>query len=189
MSRLRVIAGRAKGRKLYSVPGDATRPITDRAKEALFSILGVDIHDSSFLDLFAGTGAVGIEALSRGAADVLFIDINRKAVHTILANLELTGLEESAEVRRSNAFHLFEDAPPRRFDYVYIAPPQYKQLWSRALIELDDHPEWLAEDAWVIVQIHPSEYEALALHNLAEFDKRRYGSTMLVFYERPIDDD
>jgi 16S rRNA (guanine966-N2)-methyltransferase len=189
MPGLRVIAGRAKGRKLYSVPGDTTRPITDRAKESLFNILGIDLQGSTFLDLFAGTGAVGIEALSRGAAYVLFIDINRKAVHTILANLEHTDLEEGADVRRANAFNLFHDPPPRRFDYVYIAPPQYKELWTRALIELDDHPEWMAEDAWVVAQIHPSEYEALALHHLVEFDQRRYGSTLLVFYERPIEDE
>ncbi len=85
---MRVIAGSAKGHKLQMVPGDSTRPITDRTKEALFSILGDRLVDARVLDLFAGTGAVGIEALSRGSAFALFIDRNRKAVQIIQANLQ-----------------------------------------------------------------------------------------------------
>jgi 16S rRNA (guanine(966)-N(2))-methyltransferase RsmD len=184
MSGLRVIAGKARGRKLRSVPGESTRPVTDRAKEALFNIIGGDIQGASFLDLFAGTGAVGIEALSRGAARVRFLDTERIAVQTILANLEQTGLLKGAEVLRVDAFQFLEWLIDQKFDYVYIAPPQYKELWKRALMGLDAHPGWLSEDAWVIVQIYPKEYQGLALHNLAEFDQRRYGSTLLVFYER-----
>jgi 16S rRNA (guanine966-N2)-methyltransferase len=86
MSGLRVIAGKAKGRKLHSVPGDRTRPITDRTKESLFNIIGGDIVDAALLDLFAGTGSVGIEALSRGASFVRFVDSNQRAIQTIRAN-------------------------------------------------------------------------------------------------------
>lgn len=186
MSGLRVIAGKARGRKLRSVPGDTTRPITDRTKESLFNIIAADIQGASFLDLFAGTGSVGIEALSRGAAFVRFIDLSRQAVDTVKANLKSTGLENGAEVIRSDAFAQLEKTTDRVFDYVYIAPPQYKELWVRALLSLDAHPTWLSEDAWVIVQIHPSEYAAVALKNLVEFDRRKYGSTLLIFYERTI---
>ncbi len=70
------------------------------------------------------------------------------------------------------------------FEYLYIAPPQYKQLWEHTLTTLDGRPGWLSPDAWVIVQIHPVEYKPLALENLTEFDQRRYGSTLLVFFER-----
>ena len=70
------------------------------------------------------------------------------------------------------------------FDYVYIAPPQYKGMWARAMLALDGYPAWMSDDAWVIVQIHPTEYEALELKSLVEFDQRRYGSTLLAFYER-----
>jgi 16S rRNA (guanine(966)-N(2))-methyltransferase RsmD len=84
-----VIAGTAKGRKLKMVPGDSTRPIMDRAKEALFNILGARVRGCSFLDLFAGTGSVGIEALSRGAERVLFVDNNRLAIRTIRENLNI----------------------------------------------------------------------------------------------------
>jgi 16S rRNA (guanine966-N2)-methyltransferase len=181
MGSLRIIAGRAKGRRLRSVPGDSTRPITDRVKESLFDILGADVENSAWLDLFAGTGSVGIEALSRGASFVRFIDIDRVAVQTIRANLALSGLE-GGEVLRFDTFAVLGHPPDRRFDYVYIAPPQYKELWKKALLAVDAQPEWLAPEAWVIVQIHPKEYEAVPLAHLEEFDQRRYGSTLLVFY-------
>jgi 16S rRNA G966 N2-methylase RsmD len=70
------------------------------------------------------------------------------------------------------------------FDYVYIAPPQYKEMWSKALLVLDANPGWLSEGAWVVVQIHPREEHAVELQNLGQFDVRRYGSTLLVFYEK-----
>lgn len=181
---LRVISGKARGRRLKSVPGDTTRPITDRTKESLFNILGPDLQGAEVLDLFAGTGAVGIEALSRGASFVRFTDLARQAVATIRDNLETTGLADSAEVLRLDAFTLLERQPDRKFDYVYIAPPQYKQLWKKALLSLDAHPEWMVEDAWVVAQIHPVEYEEVPLDHLSEFDQRKYGSTLLVFYER-----
>lgn len=183
MSTLRVIAGKARGRRLKTVPGDTTRPITDRTKESLFNILGPDVEDSDWLDLFAGTGSVGIESLSRGARFVRFTDLARQAVDTIKSNLQTTGLAGSAEVLRQDAFTLLERHPDRRFDYVYIAPPQYKALWEKALQSIDAHPGWLSDDAWVIVQIHPTEYRPLPLEHLVEFDQRKYGSTLLVFYE------
>ncbi|MFU8772646.1 MAG: 16S rRNA (guanine(966)-N(2))-methyltransferase RsmD [Anaerolineales bacterium] len=186
MSNLRIIGGTARGRRLKSVPGASTRPITDRVREALFNILGADIQAATFLDLFAGTGSVGIEALSRGASYVRFIDRNHLAIATLKYNLEHTGLGEGAEVVRMDAFTLLERHPDREFDYVYIAPPQYKELWKRALISLDRSPSWLSEDAWVIVQIHPREYVQVETHQLEEFDQRRYGSTVLVFYKRMI---
>jgi 16S rRNA (guanine966-N2)-methyltransferase len=184
MSGLRVISGKARGRRLRTVPGDATRPITDRAKESLFNILGPDIAGATVLDMFAGTGSVGIEALSRGARCVRFIDQQRQAIETIRANLVVTGLEQDAEVLRQDAFAALAREADCSFDYVFIAPPQYKELWKRALLALDGRPDWLAGDAWVIVQIHPVEYLALELQNLSEFDQRRYGSVLFVFYER-----
>jgi len=184
MSGLRVISGTARGRRLRSVPGDSTRPITDRTKESLFNIIGGDINGATFLDLFAGTGSVGIEALSRGAKYVLFIDNNHKAIWTIKENLAHTGLEQGAEVRRIDAYQLIKDNAHISYDYIYIAPPQYKDLWKTALLSLDKHPKWFSEDAWVIVQIDPVEYDTINLNHLIEFDERRYGSTLLVFYKR-----
>lgn len=184
MNGLRVISGKARGRRIKSVPGDTTRPITDRTKESLFNIIGGDILGASFLDLFAGSGSVGIEALSRGASFVRFIDIHRKPIDTIRANLLATGLTDGAEVVYSDAFKFLESKPDRAYDYIYIAPPQYKGLWKDALKFVDEHNQWLSSDAWVIVQIHPVEDEDIQLQNLIKFDQRKYGSTLLIFYER-----
>lgn len=181
---LRVIAGKARGRRLKSVPGDTTRPVTDRVKEALFNILAADVIDSAWWDLFGGTGAIGIEALSRGAAFVRFCDLNRLPVETIQTNLHTVGFSGQAEVRRGDSLAMLAAPPDRAFDYIYIAPPQYKGMWLKALHLLDAHPGWLSEGAWVIAQIDPVEYSAAALTNLTVFDERKYGSTLLVFYEK-----
>ena len=83
---------------------------------------------------------------------------------------------------RSDAFSVLQRAPDRRFDYIFIAPPQYKELWRQALQALDANPGWLADDGWVIAQIDPVEYQPLECQHFTEFDRRRYGSTLLVFY-------
>lgn len=183
MGSLRVIGGKLKGRRLRSVPGDSTRPITDRAKESLFNIIGGDIQEAAVFDLFAGTGSVGIEALSRGASFARFIDRDRKAAATIRDNLAATGLLQSSEFIFMDSFEHLNRPPDRAFDYIFIAPPQYKELWKRALLAVDQHPGWLNMDAWVIVQIHPVEYQSIPLENLIEFDRREYGSVLFVFYE------
>jgi 16S rRNA (guanine(966)-N(2))-methyltransferase RsmD len=181
---LRVIAGKAKGRKLRSVPGDTTRPITDRVKEALFNIIAGDVVDSNWWDVFAGTGAVGIEALSRGAASVRFSDSNRTPIDTIKSNVEHCGFKAQSEIRRADAFAYLSSPPDRTFEYIYIAPPQYQEMWDKSLELLDDNPGWLTDDGWVIAQIDPKEYRPLLLQSLEEFEQRKYGSTLLVFYER-----
>jgi 16S rRNA (guanine966-N2)-methyltransferase len=181
---LRVIAGKAKGRKLKSVPGDTTRPVTDMVKEALFNILGGDVVDSNWWDVFGGTGAIGIEALSRGAAWIRFTDLNRLPVETIKDNLATCSFSKQAEVRRGDAFAMLRGTPEREFEYIYIAPPQYKGMWSQALRLVDENPGWLATTGEVIVQIHPREYENIELTNLQNFEERKYGSTLLLFYER-----
>lgn len=179
---MRIIAGSAKGRKLLSVPGAGTRPITARVKTALFSILGADIREAHFLDLFAGTGGVGIEALSRGAAHAVFVERSRKALMTVRRNLEITGLMDRAEVIHGDAFRYVNTAPPEaRYDYIYVAPPQYQALWAKMVLALDAKP-LLAPDGLVIVQIHPKEADELPTRHLALFQERHYGSTLLRFY-------
>ena len=184
VGRIRVISGSAKGRKLKPVPGDITRPITDRVKESLFNILGNDILDCRFLDLFSGTGAVGIEALSRGAKYAQLNDRHSSAIKTIKQNLDTTDLDEIATVTQLDAFVLAVSKNNFDFDYVYIAPPQYKGMWEKAVKEVDKNQNLLVEDGWVIVQIDPTEYKELELKNFSEFDQRKYGSTLLIFYER-----
>lgn len=181
---LRVISGSARGRKLKSVPGDTTRPVMDRVKESLFNILASDVLDSNWWDLFAGTGAIGIEALSRGAVFVKFTDLNRAPIETIKENLEHCRFSEQAEIKRGDAFTMLAGRADRQFEYIYIAPPQYKKMWLEALKLIDDNMEWLSEDGSVIVQIDPREYEEFEFNNLVEGEQRKYGNTMLVFYDR-----
>ncbi len=180
---MRVISGKARGRKLRAVSGLGTRPITDRAKTALFNILGNDVVGSHFLDLFAGTGQVGIEALSRRAARAVFVEQGAAALRTIHANLKSTQLAADAEVIRADVFRYLMQSP-HPYDYIYIAPPQYRGMWAQTLGLIDQCPDWLMDDGWAIVQINPAEYEALAFERLAQFDQRTYGGVMLCFYGR-----
>lgn len=179
---MRVIAGAAKGRRLASVPGSGTRPITDRVKESLFGILQPRIEGARFLDLFAGTGAVGIEALSRGAASAWFVERDWQAIRVIRHNLEATGLAARARVVRDDAFRFLKTADAE-FDITHVAPPQYRGMWASALEETD-RAKVLAVGGLAVVQIHPKEYREIPLQNLLLVDQRTYGSTMLCFYER-----
>jgi 16S rRNA (guanine966-N2)-methyltransferase len=189
---MRVVAGSAKGKKLLLVAGSGTRPIMDRVKESLFDILRPRISGVVMLDLFAGSGSVGIEALSQGAAHCTFIDRGHKAVATIKKNLELTGLADRASVLHADAFQYLKETT-KTFDLIYIAPPQYKNLWSQALrlipgrlsgraagaAEFDDQ----TDPGLAIAQIDPKEYEAVDLGPIRELRQKRYGNTLLLFYE------
>jgi 16S rRNA (guanine966-N2)-methyltransferase len=197
---MRVVAGEAKGRRLKSPRTAGTRPIEDRVKTALFDILAARVEGARFLDLFAGTGSVGIEALSRGAAFATFIEIDSRVLRVLRTNLELTGLQARAETLRADAFHFLAaqertvgaqraiaatTAPRPPYDIIYVAPPQYRELAARALAALDRSP-LAAPGALVIVQIHPRERAgllAVPLTRLLLQDERRYGSTQLLFYE------
>ena len=191
---MRVISGSAKGRKLKSVPGDTTRPILDRVKESLFNILSEEIVDSRWLDLFAGTGQVGIEALSRGAAEVVFIDMAKSAIRTIYANLKHCELMGGAQVLQSDSFAFLErigrgQVAQPKFDTIFVAPPQYLGMWQKALEIVDNSPEtFLEEYGRVIVQIDPTEYfqkgdRGWRPQNLVLVDERKYGRTLILFYE------
>ncbi len=186
---MRVVAGKAKKTNLKSVPGGTTRPITDRAKRSLFDILGESVAGSRWLDLFGGTGAVGIEALSRGADEVHFVERSRKAIQVIKENLAHTHLESGAHVHHGDAFEFLKccakDSGP--FDFVYVAPPQYHRTWVGVLKALDKSPELMEEYGWAIVQIHPKEWEDVHLENFREVDRRKYGSTLLIFFERVVE--
>jgi 16S rRNA (guanine(966)-N(2))-methyltransferase RsmD len=179
-----VIAGTARGRRLRPPPGGGTRPITDRAKESLFSILAPRIDAQRFLDLFAGTGSVGIEALSRGSAHVTFVERAPSAAANIRRNLQITGLQARAEVVTTDVF-AYLGGPPRPFDVVFVAPPQWRGLWPRAVRALDGRPGWLAEGALVVAQHDPAEDAALDLRHLRPAEGRSYGRVRFTFFAAP----
>lgn len=184
----RVIAGSAKGCRLKLVPGDSTRPIMDRVKESLFNIIGTNIVSANFLDLYGGTGAVGIEALSRGADYALFTEIDRIALKTINNNLTITKLKDRADVRLTDVLDMLSKAPDNKFDYIFIAPPQYKGQWLETMRAIDSNPAWLAPQTIIIVQIDPQEKEDVLFDHLRDYDERRYGKTLLWFFEAIVEE-
>jgi 16S rRNA (guanine(966)-N(2))-methyltransferase RsmD len=181
---MRVISGTAGGRNLESVPGESTRPITDRVKSALFSTLTSRdmVEGRRYLDLFGGTGAVGIEALSRGASEAVFCEVDRNALRVLQRNLETTRLADRAVVIPGDAFKYLARSDLAPFDVIYVAPPQYRGLWLRALTLVDARPDLLNLNGLVIVQVFPKEWSAPVLAHLDLLDERRYGSTALYYF-------
>ena len=171
----RVIAGEFGGRRLQAPPGDATRPTSDRVREALFSILGDLVDGARVLDLFAGSGALGIEALSRGAAEATFVETDAKAQRALRANLAALGIR--AEVRRGDALAFLRAASPaeRQYDLVLLDPPY--RLSPRLGPELSEAlPPLLAPGALVVSE--SARRSPLAL-DLPLDDERRYGDTLI----------
>lgn len=150
---MRVISGSAKSLKLNTVPGDATRPTTDRIKETLFNMINAYVYDSRFLDLFAGSGGIGIEALSRGAKHCTFVDNNKKAVDCINKNLDCTHLIGHADVHKCDfeQFLLYNKKSSQKYDIVFIDPPYNRGLEMTALSMLADS-EMIDTDTLIIVE-------------------------------------
>ena len=180
---MRVVAGTAKGKKLLSVSDKGTRPILDRVKTALFDILRPKIENIYLLDLFAGTGAVGIEALSQGAKHCTFLDLSQEAYSVIKKNLENCNFLDRSEVRNTDSFRYLKNTA-KEFDLIYIAPPQYLNLWQEAMLCIAERPNLLKNSGQIIVQIDPKEYETLNLMQIKEVRQKKYGNTLLVFYEK-----
>lgn len=182
---MRVIAGQFKGRKLAALRSSATRPTSDRVREALFSILG-DISGATALDLFAGSGALGIEALSRGAKSVTFVENDSKALKTIRANLDLvldkSEHAQSAQVKQIPVADFLRGAPAgQQFDLVLIDPP-YDMAGKLTPFLNDLLPRVLAPGATVVTE--SDRRNPLAL-DIAPSSEKRYGDTILEFHRLP----
>lgn len=131
---MRVIAGTARSLNLVTPKGDETRPTTDRIKETLFNMIQFDIQGGVFLDLYAGSGAIGIEALSRGASEAVFVDNSKEANECIIQNLEHTKLQDRATVYKQDVFVAFTMMEyQKKFDVVFMDPPYHKELEQRVL--------------------------------------------------------
>jgi len=179
---MRVIAGRLGGRRLKAPKGTATRPTSDRVREALFSMLG-DIERASVLDLFAGTGALGIEALSRGGRRAVFVERDASVVRILCANLDDLDIpREAGEVRRIDASAALRSAQVSKetYDLVFIDPP-YREApaWGRELSAM--LPALLAPDARVVVE---SDRRAPLDLELPIERKRRYGDTLITIHHQ-----
>lgn len=178
---MRVIAGVYGGRRLRAPAGMDTRPTSDRVREALFSVLGDEVEGARVLDLFAGSGALGIEALSRGAAAATFVDSTEAAIRCVRANLE--GLSLDAQTRRSEAtaFLRWASARGHLYDLVFLDPP-YSSA-ARVGAELSTRlPDVLAPEATVVCE--SARRRPLTL-DLPLRDERRYGDTLIRIHDSP----
>ena len=176
---MRVIAGTARGLTLAVPKGEATRPITDRVKETLFAILGDRVPDSRVLDLYAGSGAVGIEALSRGAAHATFVERARGALTALRTNLERTGLADAAAVEASDVERFLETTANGPWDLVVLDPPYAARDTVAPLRAVAAH---LAPGATVVLK-HHWRSDVPAVEGLTTTRQRRFGETMLTFME------
>lgn len=177
---MRVIAGIARGRRLLSPPGDRVRPTQERVREALFNILAEDVADARFLDLFAGSGANGIEALSRGAAEAAFVDDHAQSLACIRKNLENTRLDDRGQCLRLSL--------PRdltrvsgAFDLVFADPPYDFAAYEVLLAQLAE--SGLVRDGGRVIVEHPRRTSLPDVAGTLRVARRRdYGSTTLSFY-------
>ena len=181
---MRVIAGSARGLRLAVPKGVAVRPTLDRVRESLFNILAPRLDEARFLDLFAGTGANGIEALSRGAAWCTFVDASPAVLRTVAANLETTALASRAELRRSDlpAGLRATSRPDQPYDILFADPPHAFDRHAELLTTLDETGLW-SKEGTVIIE-HPAKLDLSAAIGASRACVRRatYGRTALSFF-------
>jgi len=184
---MRVISGKCKGRQLQAVPGMTTRPTTDKVKEAMFNIIGPYFSGGLGLDLFAGSGGLGIEALSRGVDRVIFVDHDGKAVQTIRKNTEACGLVKQAEIYRNDAERALKAIIKRglRFTLVFLDPP-YKKQKLEALISIIDEHKLLDENGYIIAEHAEEVVLPNEIGNLTKVKHETYGITAVSVYRNTI---
>jgi 16S rRNA (guanine966-N2)-methyltransferase len=167
---MRVVTGEAKGRKLKGPKTIGARPIIDRVKQALFNILASRVEDARFLDLFAGTGSVGIEALSRGAASATFIELDHKMLAVVRENLRITGLGDRAETLHADAFKFLQNELPhaQQAPHGHSQPSQHKKQSKTSPVETHKPPRPTAP--YDIIYVAPPQYQEMAARALAILD-------------------
>ncbi|WP_080846592.1 16S rRNA (guanine(966)-N(2))-methyltransferase RsmD [Cytobacillus gottheilii] len=182
---MRVVSGSQKGRSLKPVPGNTTRPTTDKVKEALFNMIGPYFEGGLCLDLFAGSGGLGIEALSRGVDKVIFVDRDRMAIQTIHDNIAASGFTEQSEVYRNDAERALKAIIKRElvFDYIFLDPPYKKQQLVK-LIEMIDKEDLLSEKGMIICE-HGSDVDLPEnVGGFEQYKHENYGMISISIYNK-----
>jgi RNA methyltransferase, RsmD family len=185
---MRVIAGKARRIVLKTLEGSETRPTTDRIKETLFNIISPDLTDCEFLDLFAGSGAIGIEALSRGAESAVFVENSKGAVECIKANLKATRLEEKASILNMDALSSINtlNMRGRQFDIIFMDPP-YNRSYEQGILEALMHCDLLKQGAMIIVEASlDTTFDYLEGTDFQIFRQKEYKTNKHVFIEKVL---
>ena len=162
---MRIIGGKAKGTKLYTLPGEQTRPTLDRVREALFNIIQFELQDSVFLDLFSGSGAVGIEAISRGAKKAILCDNSKQAIEIIKKNIEKTHTIASIELYQTTFSQLLQNKIKEKLDIIYIDPP-YQSNYAYEAIKIILEKQLTNKNTIIIVETDNSERIIQQVQNL-----------------------
>ncbi|GGD68723.1 16S rRNA (guanine(966)-N(2))-methyltransferase RsmD [Paenibacillus nasutitermitis] len=180
---MRVIAGTAKGRALKAVPGMNTRPTTDKVKEAIFSMIGPYFDGGWALDLFAGTGGLGIEALSRGAEHAVFVDLEQSSIEVIKRNVQASGFQEQAEIYRNESLRALKALAKRGsvFRIVFLDPP-YKMKNMDVIMEKLSAEAMLAADAVIVVEHDAGHSYPEVIGHFEQAKHSKYGDTAVSIY-------
>lgn len=175
---MRIVGGIYRSRVLYGFNGDKIRPTSDKARESIFNILQNKVINCNFLDLFCGTGAMGIEALSRGAKQSVFIDLARESVLLTKKNLEMLKITDGAKVVNADALGFLQSSN-EKFDIVYIDPPYSTDLGKKALEKVE---RVLSDNGIAVFEDEkPCDF---TIDGLVEYDRRKYGRIHLTFFKR-----
>lgn len=179
---MRIIGGKAKGTKLYTLEGENTRPTLDRVRESLFNILQFELQDSVFLDLFAGSGACGIEAISRGAKKAILCDNAKQAIAIIRKNIEKTHMEKKVELYETGFNTLLETKIKEKLDIIFMDPP-YQTDYAYQAVKIIMKNKLIDEDSILIIETDQEERieEELEKLEVEIIDKRKYGRVHLIF--------
>jgi len=183
---MRIIGGEYRGRTIQMPRGAEVRPTQDRVREAIFNVIREKVPGSAVLDLYAGSGAFGIEAFSRGAPSIIFVDNNIKCVKAIKGNLAALGEgAETAQVLKAEALRaiLRFQKEGRKFDIVFLDPPYYKDLAKNALIKMNAC-DILSERAFVVAEHFKKDILPRETGDIVLFKEKRYGDTAVSFYRK-----
>lgn len=183
---MRIISGSKRGRKLISFEGESIRPTTDRVKESMFNLICDYVYDSSVLDLFGGSGALALEALSRGAANAVLVDVDKRSLDVIKKNIELTGFSENAKTVEMRA-ELFLERTKEKFDMIFLDPP-YNRGFIAPIVNAIVQRNVLKEDGIVILESDFGD-EHGEFDGLEMLKQRKYGRTYITVYKKGKDVD
>lgn len=182
---MRVIAGEFKGRRLSPVPGQSTRPTTDKVKESIFNIIGPYFNGGTVLDLFAGTGALGIEAISRGMTRGIFIDKEPKALQVVRENIEACKLEKQTELYRNDAGRAIQQLEQKqiKIDLVFLDPPYHLHIIPLLMAEMTKR-DLLTEEAVLVAEHSAGTVLPVVIESLERWRFAEYGDTAVSFYRK-----